>query len=97
MLKGITENSLRERKLVPAIICTADCYHYLVGAKDETGMFYNVFSEDNKRPLFRTSLDQAKKALKEQGITNVLVEIQTPYDEMVGLQESGTVVTLETL
>ena len=97
MLKGITEQSLRARRLVPAIICTADCYHYLVGAKDESGMFYNVFSEDEKRPLFRTSLDQAKKTLKEQGIKKVLVEIQTPYDEMVGLQASNTVVTLETL
>ncbi len=97
MLKGITEQHLRDRRLVPAIICTADCYHYLVGAKDESGMFYNVFSEDEKRPLFKTSLDQAKRALKSQGIKQVLVEMQTPYDEMVGLQASSTVVTLETL
>ena len=77
---------LLARRMIPAIICTADASHYLIGAEDARGNFFNVFSPDNNQPLVADSLEQAKSVLRAKGVEKALVEMQTPYDEMVGLE-----------
>ncbi|WDE04737.1 hypothetical protein SG34_026035 [Thalassomonas viridans] len=83
--------------MIPAIICTADSSHYLIGAEDDRGNFFNVYSRDSSQPLVADSLEQAKMLLKEKGVEKALVEMQTPYDEMVGLEAEDPARSILTL
>lgn len=89
-------------QLQPAIICTADLSYYLIGAEDENGKFYNVYSHDVSEPLFAPSLEQAKRVLKAILVRQaykqsdvhcdsqkVIIELNNPYDEMIGTQTYG--------
>ena len=71
------------------IICTAESSHYLVGAEDDEGNFFNLF-ESSDSHLYTYSLSQAKALFKENGISEVIHEMKTPYDEMIGLQTAAT-------
>lgn len=84
-------------QLMPTIICTADLSAYLVGAEDENGAFHNIYSQQQSKPLLSPSLEHAKKMLREKGVTQVMIVMQTPYDEMIGQQSYGPTRLLETL
>lgn len=81
-------------ELTPAIICTADLSYYLIGAEDESGKFYNIYSDNKDKHLHAPSLEQAKRVLKEilgerSETQKVIVELKNPYDEMIGTESYG--------
>lgn len=89
-------NLCKTGSLQATILCTAESAHYLVGAEDDEGNFFNLFeTKDNE--LYTYSLSQAKALFKENGITEVIHEMQTPYDEMIGLHSQSTSRELLTL
>ena len=61
-------NKLLAQRMIPAIICTADASHYLIGAEDARGNFFNAFSPDSSRLLVASSLEQAKSVLRQKGL-----------------------------
>lgn len=72
--------------LEPTIINTSDSPHYLIGAEDEEGNFFSL-NNDNDEPMVMQSLEQAKLALKKQGLDRATFEMHTAYDEMIGAME----------
>lgn len=88
----LNRQSINIDKLCPAIICTADLSYYLVGAEDEDGKFYNIYSDDINEPLYAQSFEQAKSVLKTKlgrVERSVIVEMANPYDEMIGTETYG--------
>ena len=78
-------NLCKMRELTATIINTADSPHYLIGAEDPDGNYFPVESELN-RPLHLGSLELAKQWFKDVGIHYAIFEMQTAYDEMVGIE-----------
>lgn len=94
MFEKIPAPTANSNGLKPAIICTADLSYYLIGAEDQQGKFYNVYSKDIGQPLYAQSLEQAKRVLKailgeQSHDQKVIIEMNNPYDEMIGTESYG--------
>jgi hypothetical protein len=72
----------------PTIISYADSNHYLLGIKDENGSFQSARNKAGVL-LSLNSIKQAENLLKQQGINYAIIEIQTAYDEMVGVSSGS--------
>ncbi|GHF89871.1 DUF6482 family protein [Thalassotalea marina] len=83
-------NLCKLNHLTPMIINTADSPHYLVGAKDADGNFFSI-TEENATNVRLGSLEQAKQWFIDMGIYQAEFEMQTAYDEMVGINEPSKV------
>lgn len=83
-------NLCKLNELTPMIIGTADSPHYLVGARDSEGNFYSI-TEQSTSNIHLGSLEQAKQWFRDIGIYQAEFEMQTAYDEMVGVNDSGKV------
>ena len=86
-----------DSELSAVIVCVADASHYLVGAEDAQGNFYNIFSNKHNEPKHCSSLEQSKNLLRNKGYQQVWLDMQTPYDEMIGLASASSERTLQNL
>ena len=81
--------SNHHENLSAVIVCVADSCQYLVGAEDKDGNFYNIFSNKKNEPKHCSSFEQSKNLLRDKGYTEVWLDMQTPYDEMIGLSSAN--------
>jgi hypothetical protein len=84
MYKAELIRQCKTGKLKAKIICTADSSHYVVGAENRVGEFIYA-AEENEQLLMAPSLEQAKRFFKKYGVEKVQDELQSAYDEMIGL------------
>jgi len=78
----------QQKELQATIVCTADSSHYLIGGEDKEGNFFHL-SYRGEQAYMANSLELAKELLRENNIHEVMLEMQTPYDEMIGQAPSG--------
>ena len=87
----MTAHQLKQKftlKLIaPTIINTADATHYLLGGEDKQGNFYALTDKQN-HPIAYPSLEQAKTKMKLMGVSQATFELNTAYDEMIGIAEN---------
>lgn len=69
------------------IVQSFECEHYLVNITDTAGNRLIVCDEQGKPLAFRSQLE-AKKPFKGLGIADTLLEHQSPYNEMIGIEVS---------
>ena len=70
------------------IISYADSNHYLAGLEDFKGLFHGLKNKQGHLLTFN-SISEAEHALAAIGLKTATVQLQTAYDEMVGLAESA--------
>ncbi len=78
-------------KLTPTIVSYADATHYLVGAEDSEGNFFEA-RNDKGQPTVFLSLREAEDYFAKQGVETVMIRVQSPYDEMIGGESAHDVV-----
>lgn len=74
----------QDKELQATIVCTADSSHYLIGGEDEQGNFFHL-SYRGEEAYMTNSLELAKNLLRDNNIHEAVLEMSTPYDEMIGL------------
>ena len=80
--------SLMQRgQFTPTILNTADSTCYLIGGEDEKGNFYHLKDEEH-HSVTCPSLQEAKEKLSKLGIHQAVLEMVTPYDEMIGSSDN---------
>ncbi|KDE39267.1 hypothetical protein ADINL_2396 [Nitrincola lacisaponensis] len=67
------------------ILQSMECELYLVNICDHTDQRWIVCDEQGKPLSYRSQLD-AKKPFKGLGIQQTLLEHQSPYNEMIGIE-----------
>ncbi|MFC3033281.1 DUF6482 family protein [Pseudoalteromonas fenneropenaei] len=76
------------RDLAAVILSYADSNHYLAGGMDRQGN-YQLLSDFHGHTVTFNSLREAEDALRELGVTQANLEMETAYDEMVGGYAGG--------
>lgn len=71
------------------IIGYADSNHYLAGLEDKHGLFHALKSAKGEMNTYN-SISEAELALAAIGVKTATVQLQTAYDEMVGLSEPSS-------
>lgn len=71
----------------PMIKCYADSNHYLAGAENSEGDFFSM--NLNGKNMTFNSIKEAETALAKLGAQCAIIEMQTAYDEMVGISSGG--------
>jgi hypothetical protein len=71
-------------ELTAKIVSTADSSRYMIGAESRNGQMYNL-TDNHHHPVMFGSLEQARNHLTRYGVQDVELEINTAYDEMIGL------------
>jgi hypothetical protein len=56
----------------------------MIGAESRYGEIYNL-TDNHHHPLMFGSLEQARNHLTKYGLQEVELELNTAYDEMIGL------------
>lgn len=77
-------SALNKPSALPMILGVADSTHYLVGMIDNGDNFTPLLGSSDIAVL--DSLVEAKRFLTAHHINKALLEYQTPYDEMCGMQ-----------
>jgi hypothetical protein len=71
-------------ELTAKIVSTADSSRYMIGAESRYGEIYNL-TDNHHHPIMFGSLEQARNYLTKYGLQEVELELNTAYDEMIGL------------
>lgn len=79
---------MHHNDLMPTIVGLADSTHYVIGGEDVDGTFYPL-KDDNQKTMKSACLNQAKEELRRLGLEQATLELITPYDEMIGNDETS--------
>lgn len=74
---------LKQQDLSAVILSYADSNHYLAGGIDASGS-YHLLTDKKGNTLTFNSLREAENKMIALGVTKVILDMETAYDEMVG-------------